>query len=154
MAQTLARARSPADAGDAILEKNRWIKTSLGSYKSGSRIKEIQGFRIYVYRDHQFTHERIDQMPDRFLKRSERDWSWFHTYLDYHLVDPVRVCLVCHTGKADITSFDQDINLTVMRRLTEVQGGVITLLPIRMTPRSKGKQHGYRINHLNVGIRY
>lgn len=48
MAQTLARARSPADAGDAILKKNRWIKTSMGSYKSGSRIKEIQGFRLYV----------------------------------------------------------------------------------------------------------
>ena len=107
----------------------RPITRVCGSYQEARR----EG--IYVYRDHQFTHERIDQMPDRFLKRSERDWAWFHTYLDYQLVDPVRVCLVCHTGKVDITSFDQDINLAVMRRLTEVQGGVITLQPIRMTPR-------------------
>ena len=327
MAQTLARARSPADAGDAILKKNRWIKTSMGSYKSGSRIKEIQGFRlyvrktalddflkksslegfqnpykqrlnrtgsnapmgspkenltpilltgcsgtnlpeigrlseypslaaarpdrpciligfdsewvnlenrrqilswqfalihgrdlleivflragirelslslalgvildllkvktvdersirrylyctgwtgngrpvtrvcdsyqearregIYVYRDHQFTHERIDQMPDRFLKRSERDWAWFHTYLDYQLVDPVRVCLVCHTGKVDITSFDQDINLAVMRRLTEVQGGVITLQPIRMTPRSNRNVNNKSIYPVSLSV--
>ena len=48
MAQTVAHARSPADAGDAILKKNRWIKTPMGSYKSGSKIKEIQGFRLYV----------------------------------------------------------------------------------------------------------
>ena len=48
MAQTLAHARSPADAWDAILMKNRWIKTSMGSYKSGPQIKEIQVFRLYV----------------------------------------------------------------------------------------------------------
>ena len=60
MAQTLAHARSPADAWDAILMKNQWIKTSMGSYKSGPQIKEIQGFRLYIRKT----------ALDAFLKKS------------------------------------------------------------------------------------
>ena len=95
---------------------------------------------MYVYRGRDagevggWTHEVIWSMPDRFLKRSERDWSFFHTFLDYNAVDSVKICLVCHAGLVDISGFSR-IDY-ILKHLTEVQGGLVSLQPIRTAPRS------------------
>lgn len=90
----------------------------------------------YVYRgrDIGFTHEQVVNMPDAFAPRNKRDWAWFHSFLDFSLVDSVKVCLVCHSGNADISTFS-DIDF-VLRCCTEVQGGLVTLQPIRLSPKS------------------
>lgn len=95
---------------------------------------------VYVYRGRDcgevggWTHEFIQQMPDRFLKRAERDWAFFHTFLDYKAVESVKVTLLCHTGLVDISGLDKTDYL--LKHLTEVQGGLVTLQPVRTAPRS------------------
>lgn len=95
---------------------------------------------VYVYRGKDsgevngWTHELIQQMDDRFVKRADRDWAFFHTFLDYKAVDSVKVCLLCHTGLVDISGLDKTDYL--LKHLTEVQGGLVTLQPVRTAPRS------------------
>lgn len=91
---------------------------------------------VFVYREGVFTHEQVAQMPDRFYKRRDRDWAWFHTYIDYSEIEnPIKICLLCHTGLVDISAFHADDDY-FLRLLTEVQGGLVSLSPIKMTARS------------------
>ncbi len=92
-------------------------------------IAEARSNAAYVYRDG-FTHERIDQMPDRFLGRAGRTWSWFHTECSYPAASRLDVCLVCHTGKVDISALDRSKS-DLLPELTEVQGGLVSLRTIR-----------------------
>lgn len=103
----------------------------------------------YVYRGRDagevggWTHEVIWSMPDRFLTRADRDWSFFHRFLDYTSVESVKVCLVCHAGLVDISGLDKVDYL--LKHLTEVQGGLVSLQPVRTAPRSFKN-----VNHTSV----
>ena len=99
-------------------------------------VNEARNKCVYVYRDGTFTHELIKDMLDNNLARGERGWAWFHTYFDYSVAESVKVTLVCHNGKVDISSFDMTSSINIMRFLTEVQGGTVTLQPVRIAPRS------------------
>ena len=99
-------------------------------------VKEARDNCVYVYRDREFTHEKIKDMSDYMVKRSERDWAWFHSYLDYKLVDAIPVTLLCHTGKVDISALNFDKGKNLLKYLTEVQGGLVTLQPVRIAPTS------------------
>lgn len=102
---------------------------------------------LYIYRDGRFTNELISNQPDRFCKRSERDWAYFHSYVDYSAMDYSSVTIVCHTGKVDLSSlgtsssFDRDI----LQYCSDVQGGSITLRPIRIAPKSVDASHGRNV---------
>ncbi|RHV36754.1 hypothetical protein DXB59_07650 [Ruminococcus sp. OM05-10BH] len=90
----------------------------------------------YVFRsDIGFTRELIQEMPDRFVKRGERDWAWFHTYLDFSLVESIKICIVCHAGKVDLSALSYG-KKNLLRYLTDVQGGLVSLQPVRYAPRS------------------
>lgn len=94
----------------------------------------------YVYRGSDggdvdgWCHQLINDMPDKFVSRSNRDWSWFHTFLDYKSVDSIKVTLLCHTGLVDISGFANSDFL--LRHLTSVQGGLVSLQPVRLGIRS------------------
>lgn len=93
----------------------------------------------YIYRGADgevdgWCHELISDMSDRFNKRCDRDWAWFHTFLDYHAVDSVKVTLLCHTGLGDISGLANSDY--ILRHLTSVQGGLVSLQPIRLAVRS------------------
>lgn len=100
----------------------------------------------YIYRggniDNGFTHEPISSMDDRNVKKSLRDWSYFHTFLDYRVVESIKVTLLCHVGKVDLTGLSGAGYL--LRHLTEIQGGLVSLQPVRMAPASlKKASHKY-----------
>lgn len=99
----------------------------------------------YVYRPGMgFTHELIEEMPDKSAKRSNRDWAWFHTYLDFSRVETINISLVCHAGIVDLSALEYSTN-TLLKYLTEVQGGLVSLQPIRYIPRSFKN-----VNNINV----
>lgn len=105
----------------------------------------------YTYRggniDNGFTHELISNMDDRNVKKSLRDWSYFHTFLDYKAVDSIQVTLLCHAGKVDLSGLDGAGY--VLRHLTEIQGGLVSLQPIRVAPASLKKashKHVYPVS--------
>lgn len=114
-----------------------WVDGKASVTVTGS-LQEARSNCVYVYRgydaDGRFSHERISDMPDAFKKRASRDWSYFHTFLDYKSVETIRVTLVCHSGKADLTSLSGADY--ILRRLTEVQGGLVSLQPVRLAPKS------------------
>lgn len=104
---------------------------------------------VFCYKNGRFTQDYILDQPDRNAKRSARSWSWFHTYLDYDLAESVKVTLVCHKGIVDISGlncfgdaekgFCDDIynsNQNLLLRLSDVQGGLVTLNPVRISLRS------------------
>ena len=85
----------------------------------------------YVYRsDMGFTKELVHEQVDRFKNRGERDWAWFHSCLDFSNVEKIRVCLVCHAGKVDLSALFHGKN-TFLTYLTDIQGGLVTLKPVR-----------------------
>lgn len=89
----------------------------------------------YVYRGSSgdvdgWCHQLINDMPDKFCKRSDRDWAWFHTFLDFKAVDSIKITLVCHTGLVDLSGFAKSDY--ILRHLTSVQGGLVSLQPIRL----------------------
>lgn len=93
----------------------------------------------YVYRGSDgdvdgWCHKLIDDMPDKFVSRSNRDWAWFHTFLDFKSVDSVKITLLCHTGLVDISGFAKSDY--ILRHLTSVQGGLVSLQPIRLGVKS------------------
>lgn len=104
-------------------------------------LDEARSNCVYVYRGDgdggRFTCERISDMADRSVKKSLRSWSYFHTFLDYKAVESIRVTLLCHAGKADLTGLANAGYL--LSRLTEVQGGLVSLQPVRIAPRSLKK---------------
>lgn len=109
-------------------------------------LREARENCCYVYRggnvDGGFTHELIADMDDQLANRSGRDWSYFHTFLDYKGVDSIKVTLLCHAGKVDLTGLDGTDY--ILRHLTEVQGGLVSLQPIRLAPVSlKKASHKY-----------
>ena len=122
------------------------------AFKSGRPItkiytiwKEAYNHSKYIYKGGQFVEELIADQDDRFLKRSERDWAYFHTYLDYSLCEKIRMILLCHSGKADLSALDQDKKnrIPLLRSCSEVQGGLVTVkFPIRLSPRSCDRSHG------------
>lgn len=81
-----------------------------------------------------WTHYDVKSSPLRKLSRKDRGWGWFHSYLDFSSVDSVNVCLLCHTGLVDISGFGDTEYL--LKHLTEVQGGLVSLTPIRLAPKS------------------
>ena len=82
-----------------------------------------------------FTRELIREMPDKYIKRANRDWAWFHSYLDFSLVESIKVCIVCHAGKVDLSALSFE-KKNLLRYLTEIQGGLATLQPVRYAPKS------------------
>ena len=99
-------------------------------------VKDARRNCKYVFRsDIGFTHELIQEMPDKFVKRSDRDWAWFHTYLDFSLVESIKVCIVCHAGKVDLSALSYG-KKNLLRHLTDIQGGLVSLQPVRYAPRS------------------
>ena len=94
----------------------------------------------YIYRGSDggdvdgWCHKLIDDMPDKFVSRSNRDWAWFHTFLDFKSVDSVKITLLCHTGLVDISGFAKSDY--ILRHLTSVQGGLVSLQPIRLGVKS------------------
>ena len=99
-------------------------------------VQEARMNSKYVYRsDIGFTNELIQDMPDRFVKRGDRDWAWFHTYLDYSSVESIKVCIVCHAGKVDLSALSYG-KKNLLRYLTDIQGGLASLQPVRYAPRS------------------
>ena len=99
-------------------------------------VNDARNHSKYVYRsDIGFTHELIQEQPDRFKKRGDREWSWFHTYLDFSLVESIKVCIVCHAGKVDLSALSYG-KKNLLRYLTDIQGGLASLQPVRYAPRS------------------
>lgn len=103
-------------------------------------VSEARTNCVYVYRGRDagevdgWTHEIVWNMDDRFVKRADRDWAFFHAFLDYKAVESVKVTLLCHTGLVDISGLDKTDYL--LKHLTEVQGGLVSLQPVRTAPKS------------------
>ena len=102
-------------------------------------VNEARNNCKYIYRGSDgeidgWCHELISDMPDRFNKRSSRDWAWFHTFLDYSVVDSIKICLLCHAGIGDISGFAQSDY--ILKHLSAVQGGMVSLSSFRLDVRS------------------
>lgn len=86
----------------------------------------------YAYRSNVgFTHELICNTDINHRK----DLSCFYTYIDYTAVNRIKVCLVCHAGKVDLSALKYD-KRNVLPRLTDIQGGLVSLQPIHLEPHS------------------
>lgn len=107
---------------------------------SAADVREAQDKGIYRYNNGDFTHELIDRSIT-----CKKDDCWYHSYLDYSLVESIKVTLVCHTGKVDLTGLSYDNRKNLLIYLTEVQGGLINLQPTRINPRSNKN-----VNNLSI----
>lgn len=119
-------------------------------------LSEAKENASYVYRDGCFTSEKISDQPDRFKKRSERDWAWFHLWYDYKSCQKIPVTLVCHTGRVDVRNFGTDEGEYLFRFCSNVQGGLVTLnYPIMRHPKSISdtNSHASKVYPIALSIR-
>lgn len=113
---------------------------------------EARLFCKYVYRPEiGFTNELIQHMPDKFVDRSERDWSYFTTFLDYSSVESIRICLVCHAGKVDLSALEYG-RKKLLRYLTDVQGGLTSLKPVKYAVKSLKKVNNSHVYPVSLSI--
>lgn len=113
------------------------------SFKNGepvetttSNLDEARLNSRYVYRPGQgFTDELIKAMPDKSDPRDKRDWAWFRITYDYSCVEAVPVTIVCHFGRVDLSALTYG-KKKVMKYLSEIHGGLVSMRPIRYAPRS------------------
>ncbi|MCR5311189.1 MAG: DUF4268 domain-containing protein [Lachnospiraceae bacterium] len=90
----------------------------------------------YVYRrGYGFTNEEITSMPDASEDYSKRNWSWFINFLDYSLVKSIKVTIICHKGVVDLSSLIYREKY-LLKYLTDVQGGLVSLHPVRFEAKS------------------
>ena len=77
--------------------------------------------------------------PDGKKTRIRYDWS---------KTPHIPVVLLCHTGKVDISGFDQSgkRNKDILKYCTEVQGGLITMQPTRLYAPSMNPKYAYSRN--------
>ena len=115
-------------------------------------VKEARKNCKYVFRSGiGFTRELIQKMPDKYKKRGYRDWAWFHTYLDFSLVESIKVCIVCHAGKVDLSALSYG-KKNLLRYLTDVQGGLVSLQPVRYAPRSMKNVNNTSVYPVSLSI--
>lgn len=107
-------------------------------------LQEAKENCVYTYKNGGFTRDLVVEQPDKYENRSNRDWSWFHRYLDYDIVGSVRVTLVCHAGIGDLSGLSYE-DKELFRYLTPVQGGLINLYPTKIVVRSLKN-----VNHLSL----
>lgn len=106
----------------------------------------------YVFRnDIGFTRERIQEMPDKCIKRGDHDWACFHTYWDFTLVESIKVCIVCHAGKADLSALSYG-KKNLLRYLTDIRGGLASLQPVRYAPRSMQNVSNTKVYPVSLSI--
>ena len=106
----------------------------------------------YVYRPEVgFTNELIHDMPDSFVARKYRDWAWFHRFYDFSLVNSIRICIVCHTGEVDLTALSQP-QKNLLKFLTEVQGGLVTLQPVRYVLKSLKNVNNTHVYPISLSV--
>lgn len=83
-------------------------------------------------------------------EKGEREWSYFHRFLDFSDVDKIRVTLLCHTGSVDISGLDGTIRL--MSSLSDVQGGWVTLQPTKVVVESYRDVNNYRVYPVTLTV--
>ena len=106
----------------------------------------------YVYRpDIGFTSELIQAQPDKSVKRGNRDWAWFHTFLDFSSVESIKICLVCHAGKVDLSALSYE-KKNLLSYLTDIQGGLASLQPVRYAPRSLKNVNNTRVYPVSLTV--
>ena len=71
-----------------------------------------------------------------------------HIRYDWSKTPHIPVVLLCHTGKVDISGFDQSgkRNKDILKYCTEVQGGLITMQPTRLYAPSLKPKYAYGRN--------
>lgn len=99
--------------------------TSLGAYDATGKQREE---RTFASADEAKSHAQ-DTYPDGRLYHVREDW----TGTKHH-----PIVLLCHAGKACLSSFAMDdwYRSYVLMRCTEIQGGVVNTHPIRIYPKS------------------
>lgn len=115
-------------------------------------LQEARKHCKYVYRKEiGFTEELIEDMPDRFTEHSFREWSFFHTYYDYSKVESIKVCLLCHTGLVDLSALEYG-KKNLLPYLSEIQGGLVSLKPVRYAPHSFNRVNNTYVYPVSLSV--
>lgn len=115
---------------------SEWKNDNTPLIKTTANVNEARKNCKYVFRDGEFTHELISEQVDKDLPRGQRSWSWFKNYNDFSNIESIKVTLLCHAGKVDLSGLNYDRDKFILKYLTDVQGGLVSLQPIRLVPKS------------------
>ena len=105
---------------------------------------------------------KIDQktgIPQEKMFNSYSDAEKYSQYLyadgrpvhcknDYSKTKHLRVGIICHAGKFDLSAFDQSNkgDFDVLKRCTEIQGGLVYLKPAKIYPKSLREEYAVSKN--------
>lgn len=117
--------------------------------------REAMENAVYLFRNGEFTRERIADRPDRIVeagKSDTRDWKAFRNFFDYSIVQSIKVCLLCHTGKVDISGMNIRGKTDLLSSLTEVQGGLVSLQPKKLSVKSFSSVHNKKVYPVSLSV--
>ena len=93
--------------------------------------RDAKNFSQYIYvKGVGFCNELITSQPDMAAPAKDRDWQYFNVREDPTKLSKkgrIDICLVCHAGLVDISGFEDDSSLYILKRLKQVQGGLVSL---------------------------
>lgn len=88
--------------------------------------------KYYYHKEIGFTHKHIN---DTSSNNSDRDLVYFNSFLDFSLVESIKINIVCHAGKVDLSTFIYG-KKNLLNYLKEIQNGLVTLHPVKYAPKS------------------
>lgn len=103
---------------------------------------------IYVYDKH---NEKFTDITISSIENSnDPSLGFYKIFTDYQSVEKIKLTILCHAGKADLTALHQ--MEWFLPRLTEVQGGLISLQPIRMNVNSLQNVNNSYVYPLSINV--
>lgn len=80
---------------------------------------------------------------EKYSQYDYRDQRPVHIRHDYSKIKHLKVGIVCHAGKFDLSTFDQSTkyDLDILKCCTEIQGGLVSLRPTKVYPKSLREEY-------------
>lgn len=90
---------------------------------------------------------------NKYARKSDRLWLWGLAV--YNFPEKHNVTLICHTGKVDLTMLKTKNENAWLRKVSEVQGGTVSLQPttLRVVSHTKNRYNGNYVYPVTLNFR-
>ena len=97
--------------------------------------KEVLALSMSPNKPHKAKNNAFREDGSPYLDKTLPVDGYINNYSDFHEAS-LSVCLLCHAGKADLTTFQERPGEDVLPRLSDIQGGLVALNDFYLHPSS------------------
>lgn len=115
-------------------------------------LKEAQKNCKYIYLNGNFENIKIEHLVNTRSSRNKKSFSFFHTFYDFDSVERIPVTIVCHAGKVDLSALSYENGRELIKFLTDVHGGVVTLKSVFIDTKSLKEPNNVSLYPIQLSV--